>query len=126
MLAERLLSRDMLEVPIFNDANAGFCRLMTKLRNKYTAGNDSIILGNIYHILHHACLSHKDFDLIFLNKFILEIANIIFQAIELPNFQFFQSVRADNHYHLSNFSVILCLHYYYYYIIFFGYYYFNV
>ena len=34
-LVRRLLNgRDMLEVPIFSDANAGFCRLMTQLRNR--------------------------------------------------------------------------------------------
>ena len=70
-------------------------------------------LGNICQILHHTCSCHKDFDLIFLDSFVLETANIIFHAIRAPAFSFFHStcIIVDTITIFLKFCVILCLHY---------------
>ena len=90
----------------FSGASAGLYRLMTNLGIEHTASNPSIILGNICQILHHTCSCHKDFDLIFLDSFVLETVNIIFQAIRALEFPFSQSIIVDKYNHCSNSCVI--------------------
>ena len=90
----------------FSGASAGFCRLMTKLKNRTDRQRPKHYIGNICQILHYTCSCHKGFNLIFLDSFTLKTVNIIFQAIRAVEFPASQSIIVDKYYHCSNFCVI--------------------